>query len=250
MAAPRLAGSAALLLAVASCSTDSAGRDTGLLTVHPHPPTIGCPAGLQTLSLVGGGDALLYVPEAVAASKAAAPLLLFLHGAGGKPERPIQSLSGQADARGFLLVAPRSLDYTWDAILGQMDRDVLRVERTLSAAMDRCDVDGSRLAVGGFSDGASYALTLGLANGDLFTHVLAFSPCLVGRGTVPRGSARFFVSHGRADEILPFTRCGAPLAKKLEGAGYRVRFLEFEGRHQLLPSIAEEGITWWLASPE
>lgn len=37
-------------------------------------------------------------------------------------------------------------------------------------------VDTTRLGVGGFSDGASYALSLGLTNGDLFTHVIAFSP--------------------------------------------------------------------------
>ncbi len=28
----------------------------------------------------------------------------------------------------------------------------------------------------GFSDGASYALSLGVPNGDLFTHIVAFSP--------------------------------------------------------------------------
>jgi predicted esterase len=39
----------------------------------------------------------------------------------------------------------------------------------------------------GFSDGASYALSLGLANGDLFTHVLGFSP---GFMRVPRHVGR------------------------------------------------------------
>ncbi len=42
--------------------------------------------------------------------------------------------------------------------------------------MARCPVDTTRLAVGGFSAGASYALSIGLANGDLFGHVLAFPP--------------------------------------------------------------------------
>jgi poly(3-hydroxybutyrate) depolymerase len=40
----------------------------------------------------------------------------------------------------------------------------------------QCTVDPQRICVSGFSDGASYALSLGLANGDLFTHVAAFSP--------------------------------------------------------------------------
>lgn len=37
-------------------------------------------------------------------------------------------------------------------------------------------VDASRVCASGFSDGASYALTLGAANGQLFTHIAAFSP--------------------------------------------------------------------------
>ena len=40
-------------------------------------------------------------------------------------------------------------------------------------------VDASHLAISGFSDGASYALSLGRANADLFTHVIAFSPGFV-----------------------------------------------------------------------
>ena len=40
----------------------------------------------------------------------------------------------------------------------------------------RCSIDRRRIAVGGFSDGATYALTLGVSNGDLFPAVIAFSP--------------------------------------------------------------------------
>lgn len=40
-------------------------------------------------------------------------------------------------------------------------------------------IDPAHVAIGGFSDGASCALSLGLVNGDLFTHVMAFSPGLV-----------------------------------------------------------------------
>ncbi|MGZ4788523.1 MAG: hypothetical protein ACXVZX_08375 [Terriglobales bacterium] len=37
-------------------------------------------------------------------------------------------------------------------------------------------MDPARIAIGGFSDGASYALTIGITNGRLFTHIVAFSP--------------------------------------------------------------------------
>ncbi len=39
-----------------------------------------------------------------------------------------------------------------------------------------CNVDTTRIALGGFSNGASYALSLGVYNGDLFSALLAFSP--------------------------------------------------------------------------
>ena len=60
-----------------------------------------------------------------------------------------------------------------------------RVVRALEQVFARHAVDAGHLAIGGFSDGASYALGLGLANGDFFRDVLAFSP-----GFVPPGGPR------------------------------------------------------------
>ena len=54
--------------------------------------------------------------------------------------------------------------------------DVDTIDRSLRTVFAALPVDPHRLAISGFSDGASYALTLGLPNGDLFTHVIAFSP--------------------------------------------------------------------------
>ncbi len=54
----------------------------------------------------------------------------------------------------------------------------------------------------GFSDGASYALSIGLTNGDLFTHVVAFSPGFASPVTYT-GKPPVFVSHGTHDEVLP-----------------------------------------------
>jgi predicted esterase len=48
-------------------------------------------------------------------------------------------------------------------------------------------IDPVRLAVGVFSDGASYALSLGIPSADLYTHVLAFSPGLEDRSAPFRG---------------------------------------------------------------
>jgi phospholipase/carboxylesterase len=98
--------------------------------------------------------------------------------------------------------------------------------------------------VGGFSDGASYALSLGITNGDLFTHVLAFSPGLMapaGR----TGSPRIFVSHGVRDGVLPIDRCSRSIVPELKRGGYDVLYREFDGEHSISLEIALEAIGWF-----
>jgi phospholipase/carboxylesterase len=105
-------------------------------------------------------------------------------------------------------------------------------------------VDPARLAVGGFSDGASYALSLGLTNDDLFSHVLAFSPGFM----APAGQAgtpRIFVSHSTDDGVLPIDRCSRRVVPRLERAGYDVTYREFEGAHTVPPEIALEAVGWF-----
>jgi hypothetical protein len=57
-----------------------------------------------------------------------------------------------------------------------------------------------------FSDGASYALTLGLTNGDLLDSVLAFSPGFAAP-MVTHGAPRVSISHSDDDRVLPIDRC-------------------------------------------
>jgi hypothetical protein len=95
-----------------------------------------------------------------------------------------------------------------------------------------------------FSDGASYALSLGITNGDLFTHVLAFSLGLMapaGR----TGSPRIFVSHGVRDGVLPIDRCSRSIVPELKRGGYDVLYREFDGEHSISLEIALEAIGWF-----
>jgi phospholipase/carboxylesterase len=102
------------------------------------------------------------------------------------------------------------------------------------------------VAVGGYSDGASYALSLGIANGDLFTHVLAFSPGFMAP-TGQVGAPRIFVSHGTRDGWLPIERCSRRIVPQLERAGYDVTYREFEGGHVVPPEIGREAADWLVA---
>ena len=134
------------------------------------------PTGLHSLRPGDArGDHLLYVPESYE-PECPAPLAVVLHGAGGRGRDAVDLLRPLADASGIVLLAPTSRQYTWDVIVGGYGPDVEALDRILEDVFLRYALDPSRLAIGGFSDGASYALSLGIDNGDLFSYVIAFSP--------------------------------------------------------------------------
>src|SRR6185437_10263918 len=132
---------------------------------------------------------------------------------------------------------------TWDVIIGGYGPDVQFIDRALAQTYDTCAIAPKRIAMGGFSDGASYALSLGLTNGDLFSHIIAFSPGFM----VPlerRGQPHIFVAHGVNDQILPIDRCGRRVVRALRHAGYDVDYHEFDGPHTVPPEIASGAVTW------
>ncbi|MDQ4068901.1 MAG: phospholipase, partial [Actinomycetota bacterium] len=194
--------------------------------------------GLQPLGLGDRRDGLLFVP-ARAGSGEALPLVLMLHGAGGGARDGLAPFIGMADEAGVILLAPESRGRTWDVLLGGYGPDVDFIDAALEQTFGRYAVNAERVAVEGFSDGASYALGLGLANGDLFRGVLAFSP-----GYAPpsrtEGSPAVFVSHGIDDAVLPIDRCSRRIVPALRRRGYDVRYREFEGGHEVPAEMAEE----------
>jgi phospholipase/carboxylesterase len=201
----------------------------------------------EPLGLGDGRDGLLYVPDT---ADAGAPVLVFLHGATGSGRGHLRAVLAAADRYGVVLVAPDSRHpVTWDLIAdGRIGPDLAFLDRVLDGLAERVGlpVEPSRLAIGGVSDGASYALTVGLSNGDLFSAVLAFSPGFL---SVPEaiGRPRLFVSHGTADRILPIDACSRSFVPVLRRAGYDVRFHEFDGGHTVPPPVSDEAVRWWLA---
>jgi len=227
------------------------GYEVGRLSFRPRASTGEHEPGLdEPLGLGGERDGVLYVPDTAGAG---APLLVFLHGATGTGQRHLRAVLAAADRYGVIVLAPDSRGpTTWDLIEQRaFGPDPAFLDRALEAVVDRVDADidvGGRLALGGVSDGASYALSIGLANGDVFGTVLAFSPgFLAVPGTV--GTPRVFVSHGTADPILPIDACSRRLVPPLREAGYEVQFTEFDGGHTVPPEIADEAARWWLAEP-
>jgi phospholipase/carboxylesterase len=200
--------------------------------------------GLHSLGLARDRDALLYVPTSYRADHAA-PLAVMLHGAGGVAQHGISLVEELADNAGLIVLAPPSRDQTWDVLRGGFGPDVKFIDEALAATFERCAIDAERLAVGGFSDGASYALSLGLTNGNLFTHVIAFSPGFMAPAQQV-GAPRIYVSHGTRDTVLQIERCSRRLVPALERAGYDVLYHEFDGPHTVPVDIAREAVEWFV----
>lgn len=214
----------------------------GRLAARPSAPA--APASSGRLAVGVGRDALLYVPATYDPARPA-PLAVLFHGAGGEAEHGLALFADQADAAGVIVLAPASRGPTWDVIMGGFGPDVARLDAALEQTFARCAVDPARVAVGGFSDGASYALSLGLTNGDLFTHVVAFAPGFMAPGA-PVGRPRCYVAHGTRDAVLPIARCSRRLVPALERAGYPVVYREFDGPHTVPAEIAREGLEFFV----
>ena len=193
-----------------------------------------------TVELPGG--ALLHVPPRAAAGESTALAVLF-HGAGSSAHAALSLLLDHADEAGVMLLAPQARAATWDLIRGGFGPDVEQLDDALARVFERHPVDTERIALGGFSDGASYALSLGLGNGDLITHVLAFSPGFMAPAG-ERGHPRVFITHGTRDAVLPIDRCSRRIVPWLRRAGYRVTYREFDGGHALGPALAREALAW------
>jgi len=203
--------------------------------------------GLSPLGLGAGRDGLLLVPRSYSPNRPA-PLVLALHGATGTAARAVERLRATAEERGFIVLGVDSRDGTWDAIRAGFGPDVRFIDRALQYAFDRCRVDPERIAVQGFSDGASYALGLGLPNGDLLRRVIAFSPGMIPATETPdHGRPRLFVSHGTQDPILNIDRSSRILVRGLKKDGYDVTYVEFDGVHTVPPEILKQAMEWWLA---
>lgn len=191
-------------------------------------------------------DALLFIPKSATNSsitKAPLPLLLFLHGATQSADDMFWYLDSVPEEAGVAILAPNSRKTSWDAISDSFGPDVEFLNRALQRAFDSVAIDSTRVGIGGFSDGATYAIALGLINGDLFKRVAAFSPGLVIEGA-KQGKPSFFISHGAQDRILPIERCGRRVAAGLKARGYEVTFREFDGGHGIPPDVMREGLRW------
>ncbi|WP_242053725.1 alpha/beta hydrolase-fold protein [Nostoc sp. FACHB-888] len=234
-----------LLVMESSKQVDSRATEGQLLS-RPTRPTTTALTGLHPLGLDGQRDGFVYVPETYRADQSA-PLILILHGAGGDAEGALKILYHLAIRFGTILLAVDSRQQTWDIIRGGYGPDIAFIERALAQTFSHYVINPNQVAIAGFSDGASYALSVGITNGDLFNHIIAFSPgfMVLARQS---GKPHIFISHGKSDQVLPIERCSRRIVPQLKQAGYDLEYREFNGLHTVPTAIAERAMEWFTQS--
>ena len=228
-------------------------RDDGALVAHLHEaalredgPRRGVLHAANERDTRGGFSA--YVPEGWD-GRSPMPLVMALHGGHGHGRDFLWSWLREARSRGALLVAPTSRDRTW-SIMGGEDVDAPSLRGMVESVAGRYPVDRARVLLTGMSDGATYALLGGLAEGMPFTHLApacgVLHPLLLAGEGLARARGRpIYLVHGALDWMFPVHT--ARLAREaLLAAGARLVYREIEDLSHTYPRDENPRILDWL----
>lgn len=202
------------------------------------------PAGRHNVGIAEERDTVLIVPEGLKPGTPTALMVMF-HGAGGSADKVLPFFIEHAQQRRFLLLLPQSQFPTWDLVIGGNGPDLERLDKALAEVASRFALNPTHLAFAGFSDGGSYALSAGVTNGDVASHVMVFSGGFMSVFT-QEGAPRVFIAHGLEDEQLPIETSARPHAERLKAAGYDVTTVEFKGPHRIEPAVVTLAMEFFL----
>jgi phospholipase/carboxylesterase len=219
-------------------------------------PALGAVVAARNGRLVPiANKAVAYVPATIAPHP---PLLVLLHGAGRRWDRMIEWLAPEANQRGIVLLAPISRGMTWD-IVGRAEEppsdssplanrmalrfstsgDAERIDAAIAQLTSIVPIDRARTALAGFSDGATFALAMGMSRSYSFSAVIAWSPGIAISTAAPAAGRKVYISHGREDPVLSFTTDCTEIVPLLQSERALVTFQPFHGGHEIPPSVTE-----------
>lgn len=242
----------ALILILAAPAAPALAAGPAMTALPPATPIAGSDARSGVLTLAGGAYA--YLPKGRTGAPSA--VLVALHGAGGQASQTLESFREAADADGIVLLIPQSAKGTWDMIedlkarLGvelnvqpRYGKDLKAIDAALADLFTRVAVDPARVGIMGFSDGATYALSVGTANPQLFKRIIAFSP---GPAFLSKSAPDqyVFISHGENDKVLPFATARGH-ASKLRVRRIPVEFEKFDGGHEVPKAIKAKAMAFF-----
>jgi phospholipase/carboxylesterase len=237
-----------LMLAVLAGCGRQVGPEVTRIGARPAPPHLTVEPGARPLDLGTAWyrgkrrDGTLLVPTA-ARSGRPLPLLVLLHGGGGQAD-DFQFTLPLGEEMGVAVLLLDARHNTWDGVDSPFGPDVVFIDQALAHTFARVAIDPQKVALGGLSDGGMYALSVGVANGDLFTHLMAVSPGYMNPPGPPVGRPRIFLAHGTRDTVYSVYSSRERLLPQLRDAGYDVTYYEFDGPHFITPPAARAMLEW------
>lgn len=190
-------------------------------------------------------DGTLYVPKSYKPGTPM-PVLMWLHGLAGSGESA-RGMFPLAEEFGIIIIAPESRELTWGQSIPGFDDDVHYLGPAYRRVANLVDLDAEHVGLGGVSDGAGYALSMGLAYGNVFNHVIVMSGGLM----IPfrkQGKPRIFLAHGINDTQMPIDLTARKYVPQLKAEGYDVTYHEYDGGHRVPPGEMREAFKWLLSS--
>jgi phospholipase/carboxylesterase len=191
----------------------------------------------------GERDATIYVPQSYKKG-VPMPLLMMLHGFRSTAEA-VRYTFPLAEEFGVIILAPESRDVTWGISIPGFDDDMRYIGMAYRWVSEVLTLDSARIAVGGVSDGAGYALNMGLAYGDTFNHLMIFSVGLM-QPFRKQGKPKIFLAHGIHDEQMPIDRTARKFVPELKDDGYDVTYREYDGGHGAPLPVVREAFEWFV----
>jgi predicted esterase len=221
------------------------------------------PTGLVWIER-GPQRAALYTPDEIDPARTY-PLLTVLHGAGRQDEALMRAYRHEAEQRQALVLVARSFHMTWDLIALGIQGGAALTADAPSARPDldffefaydliyrRYPVDRGRQGLIGYSDGASYGLSIGLSNPGIFCAVMAWAAGFLAleSDVAEPGTQRpaVFLEYGTHDELFPFEQVALPMKRHLEELGCALTFVVDEGGRHWPPSeFQPEALDWFFS---
>lgn len=192
------------------------------------------------------------------------PALVVLHGLGGN-ERNLFAL-GQAVAPDAVVIALRAPlvrgpdSFSWFPVqftpqgpvhdVAEAERSRVRIVEFVRALKQDPAIDGERITLLGFSQGAILSEAIALTEPELISGaVLISGRTLPELKPVPGAKTRphVLVLHGRRDTVLPYEN-GVTTKDVLSNAGYEVEFRSFDAAHEITEPMVEAMRTWLAGS--
>lgn len=192
---------------------------------------------------------LTYLPRGYTGGRPA-PLIVVLHGTGGRAAEIASLYRRVAQERGAILVAPEGVaksgrGFTW----GRVEEGDYLVHRAIEQTRAKHNVDDARIVVSGFSEGANLALIAAVRRPDVFAGVVAVAGVYEERVApiptpVPDRFPRIYLLTGARDPGVDGVRAAG---SRMEQDGVAVRVRVVDGLGHAFPPDADAALREALA---